>query len=268
MAIRKPIDHLIGRRFGRWTIVREVPPPTGYEYQRYVEATCDCGRRRDVYLQNLTRGMSKSCGCLKDERTRVRSRTHGMSTRPEYRIWTSMKRRCYDAKAKGFENYGGRGIAVCTRWRTGFAAFFSDVGPRPSVQYSLDRINNDGNYEPGNVRWATRTQQSNNTRDNHVLVVDGDAKTLTEWANLVGLKPHAILHRLSRGWDIKAAINTGQLTNTTRRANRYLTLHGHTHCVSEWAHRTGLGSGTILARLRVGWSVERALMTPARSYKR
>lgn len=134
---------------------------------------CDCGQRKVVPGRHLRGGQIKSCGCWQFEKNQVNPNIkvkHGHDQRAgetaEYRAWQHMLRRCDPASRTNFQNYAARGITVCERWRYDFSAFLADVGPRPSPSHSIDRINNNGNYEPGNVRWATRSQQNQNTRGN------------------------------------------------------------------------------------------------------
>lgn len=136
---------------------------------QYWLCNCDCGGQTVARGHSLQRGDYKSCGCLKAELVRglgARNRTHGVTGTSIYLAWKSMITRCYYQKYSGYKNYGGRGITVCDRWRTSFENFLADVGQKPTAQHSLDRINNDGHYEPSNVRWATRTEQNRNTRRN------------------------------------------------------------------------------------------------------
>jgi hypothetical protein len=148
---------LDGLRFGRLVVAETIGTR--------VRAICDCGQTTETEKYSLKSGLTKSCGCLKNE---GRPRTHGESPRgswtPEYRAGVNMVTRCHNPKATRYKNWGGRGISVCDEWRHDYEAFLSHVGRRPSPTHSLDRIDNNRGYEPGNVRWATREQQARNTR--------------------------------------------------------------------------------------------------------
>ena len=126
--------------------------------------------------------------------------THGMRYTPEYRAWVDIKRRCIDPRRKEYARYGGRGILLAPEWLDSFQSFYDHIGPRPSDQHSVDRIDNEGHYEPGNVRWATRTEQANNQRSNRTITHDGETLTYAQWARRLGLSPGAIRRRLDLGW--------------------------------------------------------------------
>ena len=160
-----------GQKFERWTVLREVERKN---QKRQLLCVCECGTVKTLLLQSLRVGSSRSCGCIRVDRA-----VHGMWSSTEYTIWSQMKQRCYNPKNPNYHNYGARGIQVCERWRESFPAFLDDVGMRPSVAHSLDRFpNNNGNYEPGNVRWATISQQNLNKRagrwERVVLLLAGD----------------------------------------------------------------------------------------------
>ena len=147
-----------------WTIIGEAAPAK--DRHRRVIARCDCGREAIVVFKNIKRGGStgcKTCAARKNATKHGAART-GQNT-AEYRAWCSMITRCTNPNRKKWPDYGGRGITVCERWRNSFENFLADMGPRPSPKHSVDRYpNNDGNYEPGNVRWATKAEQANNRR--------------------------------------------------------------------------------------------------------
>lgn len=163
-----PFISVVGRRFGRLAVVGRAPdclfPSQAVVFWRCL---CDCGRAAVVRSQHLRTGVTRSCGCLHNEELRARITVHGgkrggRSTR-EYLSWANARRRCFNQKHKNFRDYGGRGITMCAEWRHDFAAFLAHIGRCPDG-LTLDRIENNGNYEPGNVRWATRTQQQANKR--------------------------------------------------------------------------------------------------------
>lgn len=158
---------LTNQRIGRWVVLGRSETQRGKTL--YWECRCDCGTERAVSQQHLRTGKTQSCGCLHRERVAMLRRKHGATSRErarpaEYGIWQAMKTRCNNPNAEGFRYYGARGIKVCAEWDRSFTAFLQDMGPRPSEQHSIDRINNDGDYEPANCRWATPHQQVVNRR--------------------------------------------------------------------------------------------------------
>lgn len=189
---------LSGLRFGRLVVERRVPSITKNSRWRCV---CDCGRHSDVSRCNLLRGHTVSCGCYRE----AVNRKHGMSDSPEFCCWKSMKQRCHRETHREYPLYGGRGISVCPRWRTCFEAFLLDMGRRPSSAHSIDRIDNDGDYEPSNCRWATSSVQTRNKRTNHIIEWRGEALTLTDWASRLGMYPKTLSTRIERGWSVERA---------------------------------------------------------------
>jgi hypothetical protein len=164
---------LAGQQFGRWRVVGfDRMGPRG---QAYWTCVCECGTQRSVVGGDLRHGGSQSCGGCGDHPTR----SHGMYGSPEYKSWCSMIQRCTNPKHKHWENYGGRGIRVCSRWLNSFEAFYADMGPRPDG-LTLDRRDNNGNYEPGNCRWATRKEQRANRRPQRKRAVSAMKDVMTE----------------------------------------------------------------------------------------
>jgi hypothetical protein len=151
---------LTNRKFGRWTVIGRAETRLGKVRWMCV---CECGERRTVSATSLVQGTSKSCGCLKREAPPW-NKTHGESrySSAEYQVWVAMRQRCLNRKCRAYGRYGGRGITICARWLESFEAFLADVGRKPSARHSLDRINNNGDYEPSNCRWATPAQQNRN----------------------------------------------------------------------------------------------------------
>jgi hypothetical protein len=190
-----PID-LTNQRFGRLRALRLGAKQGG---RRAWECRCDCGETTTVRTDWLRRGLKRSCGCLQQESRGATQRTHGRTGTPEYKLWQGMIKRCVNPRCKSYANYGGRGIKVCERWRSDFAAFASDMGPRPKGG-TLERRNNGGHYEPGNVVWATKEEQANNTRSNRLITSGGKTMTLARWAKVTGIGPSTIRFRLEAGW--------------------------------------------------------------------
>ena len=169
-------DDIIGNTYGRLTVLR-------YVGNAQYECRCSCGNITSTPTRyRLIRGESQSCSCLFKELASKRLKTHGKSSTAEYRCYKRMRNRCYLKTLSDYPDYGGRGIAVCDRWRHSFENFLADMGERPSSQHSIDRKDNDGDYTPENCRWATQEQQQRNKRNNHIQEYDGEAKCLKEWS--------------------------------------------------------------------------------------
>lgn len=201
------IEIAIGTRFGRLVVIgpgrridREVSWPT----------LCDCGKKKLVTGYQLRSGQTQSCGCLGKERRREAVTKHGLVAggewHPLYRTWLTMKQRCYNPRVSKFDSYGARGIRVCDEWREDFAAFVRDVGPRPSKRHTIERIDNNGNYEPSNVKWATWKQQGRNKRTNVNLTFRGKTQCLAAWAEELGIQFSTLSYRIRVGWSTKDAL--------------------------------------------------------------
>lgn len=191
--------HLEGNKFGRWTVIERVDNRNGYHYWL---CKCECGTQREVDGRSLTSGLSTSCGCFKSENTSKIFRTHGKSgngRHSEYGIWGLMIQRCTNPNVKCYAMYGAKGVLVCERWLK-FENFYEDIGPRPSPNHSIDRYpNNKGNYEPGNVRWATAKEQLRNFSRNRWFEYKGERMILKDWADKWGVHPASILGHINRG---------------------------------------------------------------------
>lgn len=166
---------------------------------------CECGNEKVLNKYRVTSGYTRSCGCLMNARRKEFAKehtTHGLSGRknrpPEYSIWNGIKQRCLNTKSISYKSYGGRGIKVCDRWKKSFPNFLEDMGKRPTNKHSIDRINNNGNYEPSNCRWATIKEQTRNTRTNRLITIKGETKCLSEWVEFLGLLPKDVYGDLYR----------------------------------------------------------------------
>ncbi|MBR6613181.1 MAG: hypothetical protein IKK84_00250 [Clostridia bacterium] len=171
---------------------------------------CECGKEVVIRQPDLRSGRTQSCGCLHSEQLSLRNTTHNLSKTKLCSIWRSMKGRCLNPKDQAYKNYGGRGVTICEEWSNNFVAFYNwAINNGYSEELSIDRIDNNGNYEPSNCRWATRKVQANNKRDNHYLIYNGKSQTISQWANELNIKPHTILRRLNLGWSVERALSEG-----------------------------------------------------------
>ena len=204
--MRRFID-LAGERFGRL-----VASKRDQSSKRWI-CICDCGNIVSVRADHLKDGHVLSCGCLSSESSKNRFTTHGMSRTRINRIWRGMKQRCFNPNATGYENYGGRGISVCSEWKNSFESFCDWAFKNGySDSLSIDRIDGGGSYCPDNCRWETSFEQSRNTRANRVIDVDGNKMVLKDFCNMVGAPYHMVLKRLLRGWELYDAISIPPLT--------------------------------------------------------
>lgn len=191
------------QRFGRLTVTG--PAERGGDRRKRWICRCDCGTATTVRAANLTQGYSQSCGCLATESKLARFTTHNMTGTPEFAIWKGMHSRCRDKGNSGYELYGGRGITVCERWSK-FENFYADMGLRPDGM-TIEREDSNGNYEPSNCRWATPTEQANNTSRNKLITVGDRTMTMAMWSREPGAAAYvAIQARLLRGWPAERAV--------------------------------------------------------------
>lgn len=197
-----------GDKYGRLTVIREVSPKVSSgNIQRCVECSCECGVVKEYRIYALRNGNTRSCGCLSKEVSGLGLRTHGLSRTTEYGIWQGILQRCFNEDSDNYRHYGGRGITVCDRWKS-FANFYEDMGPRPSLKHSIDRKDNNGNYEPSNCRWATPKEQGRNRRISYLVEHDGETKCVAEWAEHYGLSPTVLYGRLVQlGWTFEKAVS-------------------------------------------------------------
>jgi hypothetical protein len=192
---------IAGESFGRLTVLHRVGVRDG---KALWKCQCSCGAVIETTGGNLRGGITKSCGCFQKDTARSygkKNKKHGMRKTKEYAAWRSMIARCNNIANPSYGDYGGRGITVCDEWAKSFEAFFKHVGPATSSGHSLDRVDSTRGYEPGNVRWATTTEQNRNRpRSNVVIEHDGLRLCVAEWAVRLGISKHTIHARLKAGW--------------------------------------------------------------------
>lgn len=205
-----------GEKYWRWTYLREAEPERSDGKLRGV-FRCDCGVEREVTLSYVRAGKSKSCGCLPRERIIAKVLKHGQSDYRKgqsgyylYSLWSGIKHRTNSPNSRHYEWYGGRGITMHPAWVDDYVTFrdyvLAELGERPSKRHSLDRIDNEGNYEPGNIRWATPAVQGSNRRNNQLLTLNGRTQTASQWSRELNIPHQTLMSRLARGWTEEKAL--------------------------------------------------------------
>lgn len=192
---------------------------------------------------------------------------HGMSASPTYKCWSDMWARTRATKGRRFKDYASRGITVCEQWRD-FRAFLADMGERPSSKHTIERLNNNGNYEPTNCIWATLIVQANNKRSNHTLTHNGESLTIAQWARRTGLRERTIRRRIVEyGWSVSDALTKELVPASKPRFEVLITIDNATHSLIEWARLSGIPSSTIYNR-RARGKTGHDLIIPSRASKR
>lgn len=201
MSAKHSTALMIGKTFGRLTVLSRFKGKHGHYY---LSCKCQCGKQSSPAAQSVSQGKTTSCGCLGRERRTKANTIHGgakkRQNRAEYTVWQAMRRRCSSPTCPEYRLYGARGIRVCDRWQTSFAAFMEDMGPRPAGRFTLDRIDNNGNYEPGNVRWASYPEQARNKRTNIMVTIGGKTMCLKDWSEESGIHYCTLKLRVRNGW--------------------------------------------------------------------
>lgn len=199
---------LTGQTFNRLTVVGLAGARSGSRRKPMWNCLCVCGQRVIVIGDNLRSRCTKSCGCLDRDVMATRSLTHGESRggrTPEYQTWKQIKQRCLNPNNPKFKDYGARGITVCSEWRADYTRFLRDMGRRPKG-CSIERLNNDGDYSPGNCVWAMPQQQSHNKRSTLRLTFNGETNTLTEWAIATGIPAKLLYTRIRHNWPTESIL--------------------------------------------------------------
>ena len=196
------------QRFGSLRVIIPIGRKKG---QRASFCLCDCGEVKSARISQLQDGTVQSCGCNQG------GKIHGMHGTPEYSSWNSLKDRCLNPNRRSFATYKDRG--VCDRWIESFEDFYSDMGPRPSLKHTIDRIDNNKGYSPENCRWALPPQQARNKSTNVNLTFKGKTQCLVDWAEELGIKPITLHARIRQyGWSVERALTTPVKARKTKRA--------------------------------------------------
>lgn len=203
------IIDMSGKKYGNLTAIKLV----GYKASNNNAVwnfVCDCGNELNTEGYSVRTGKITTCKECGRKRTRAASLKHGLSNTPEFRAWAEIKSRCLNTKSTSYKNYCGRVIKICDRWIDSFENFLADMGIKPTKDHSIDRINNQGNYEPDNCRWSTVLEQANNKRNSVIITFQGVVDTLPGWSRRLGIN-YAALHQRIRvnKWPIERALTEG-----------------------------------------------------------
>lgn len=255
-------NDLTGKRFGKLTVI-------GFSHFKgshsFWNVKCDCGLEKVIRARQLTSGDTKSCGCIGKF-----SKRYKLDNDRIYRMWNHMLSRCYNKNDSSYYRYGERGIIVCDEWKNSYHTFREwAINNGYSDELSIDRIDNDGNYNPNNCKFSTAKEQMNNTSTNHRIEYKGEIKTVSQWAELYGMDIMQLENRILRGWDIETALTKPIQSGLDREYCDFIKWNGEVHNISEWAKILGIKQTTLNARINAyGWSVDRAFTTPVNRRKK
>lgn len=255
-----------GQRFGNLIVV-DVKEASIKGSRTTFICECDCGMSLEAIPRLVVSGRVVSCGCSRISKARTlgkQNRTHGMTSTPEYRSWLGMKTRCYDKSRECYKNYGERGIRVCDRWLNSFELFFKDMGPRPAPGYTIDRIDNDGNYEPDNCRLATKQEQINNRRNSKLIKYRGSLRSLSEIARIHNLSPKSLAWRTA-GHELDETTLDNHITAAVSSASSNIgamyEMNGCSKNLFAWCSELNLNYRTVHYRIfKKGMAFEDAIL--------
>lgn len=242
---------MTGRKYGRLTAISEVPSKRPIHWL----CRCDCGTVKEVIGASLRNGTTASCGCLAVEIAARRTTKHGMARTRIYTTWAGMIQRCTNKKAAGYHSYGGRGIKVSPRWMK-FENFFADMGDKPDG-LTLERIDNDGDYEPSNCRWATMAEQSANKRGTVWFDHRGHLRTALDIAAAGNIHRQTLISRVEKlGWSVEKAVEAPV-------RGVWVEYNGERKPLAQWAKDLGVPYARLYQRIKkLGYSPEKALGMP------
>lgn len=241
------IEVKAGDVFHRLTVIEPRSAVKSGAY--YHLCRCECGSEKLIMSSNLTKGKSKSCGCLSREMVSKRARTHGMSKSDEYATWNRMWSRCTNPVVDRYPQYGGRGISVCKEWER-FEQFYEDMGPKPSRHHSIGRKDNDGDYCKENCRWETAEEQQSNTSRTVFVEHEGLKLSISQWSKRLGVSRDALQQRVSAGMPVERILEKGHL------AEQSITVDGVTKLTTEWMKEARIPISSFYHFMRKGMSRE------------
>lgn len=248
-----------GVRQGKLTVIRDIGKDK--HGSRLWLCRCDCGAEVPK-TSNVLKAGQQTCGpaCGVADSNRART-THGQATREhgatkEYQAWVGIVHRCSNPRSAAWHRYGGRGITVCPEWAESFEAFYAHVGDAPTAKHTLDRIDNDRGYEPGNVRWATRKEQANNRDTNTWIEYDGKRMTWAQWAEYLGIPYNTLMTRVKKKQPLSRILQP----RLTAERNELVEVNGRKQTLHEWAEESGIPYSTLYLRKQLG----QELLAPVR----
>lgn len=250
----------VGDVHGRWTVLAMAGQDS--QGQRMWTCECECGNKKDVAGYILRRGSSRSCGCI--------TRVHGYAGTRIYGVWSGMIKRCYDENNCAYKYYGARGITVCAEWKSNPEAFIQWAEANGYEEdLTIERIDNDGNYEPSNCKWATMMEQGSNKRTNAYITINGETKTLSNWARHAGIPINTIKQRRFRGLEGADLIQPLHDPKEKKYYNRrYYDIGGGVQISpAEVEEKYGINRNTFIGRYNYGWRGEK-LFQPVKKNKR
>ena len=260
------IYRLEGQRFGRWTVIEQCG--VDHRGEKLYRCQCDCGNVGVVRSSSLRDGRSSSCGCFANELTSKRSKTHGMTNTRLFNIWSGMRSRCYSTTDYHYKWYGARGITMCDEWKNDFQTFYNwAISSGYDDGLSIDRIDNNGNYEPSNCRWTTHAEQMRNQGRNIMLTYNGKTLCAMDWSRETGLSDATIRWRKNKlGWSDEKTLTTPAFVPET--VSTTLTVNGETKTIQEWSKYSKISPNVIKHRIHSGWDATSAVMEPIDYKKR
>lgn len=258
-------EDLTGKKFNKLTVLYRTSDHISSSGKHFAKwhCKCDCGNETDVITAKLKNGTTKSCGCLKISMVKERSTTHGMTRTRIYNIWNGIYTRCYNKNHASYKQYGNRGIAMCPEWlgEHGFENFFEwSMKNGYAENLTIDRIDNDGNYEPTNCRWSDNKEQQRNKRNNFVVSFKGKEVPLSVVSEETGIDRATLSCRIKRGMTAEEAVCFEK---------EMIEFNGEKKTITQWARDLGISFNTLYSRLHsCNWTVEKALATPARKFNK
>lgn len=232
-----------GKKYGRLTPLHRDQNNTGRT--KWV-CRCECGEVKSIPISSLTSGRANSCGCYRKEVTSMRMQKHGRKNKRLYSIWLNMRSRCNNTNAKSFENYGKRGISVCSEWDD-YENFYNwSINNGYQKDLTIDRIDNDGNYEPSNCRWVDRFVQMNNTSKNVFIEIEGNIRTLSDHSKHYGIHYEKLYYRYEVG------MRGEELIQPTLTRKLLINIDGETKNLKEWSGIYGINYNTLQDRYNKG----------------